>query len=140
MKKLLAILLALVLALSLCACGKQVHTESEAFSDGAVITIHEGEPTKTFTVEILDKDRNKTTVTVKTDLDTVGEVLQQAGLLGGEQAEYGLYIKSVNGITADYDKDGTYWSFYVNGDYAVTGVDMTEIENGATYTLAVETM
>ena len=140
MKKLLAIFLALVLALSLCACGRKASTESTVYADGAVITIHKGEPTKTFTVEILDKDQNKTTVTVKTDLDTVGEVLQQAGLLGGEQAEYGLYIKSVNGITADYDKDGTYWAFYVNGEYAVTGVDMTESVDGVTYTLAIETM
>ena len=138
MKKLLAILLALVLALSLCACGKQAYTESEAFSDGAVISIHEGEPTKTFTVEILDKDQNKTTVTVKTDLDTVGEVLQQAGLLGGEQGEYGLYIHSVNGIPADYEKDQAYWAFYVNGEYALTGVDMTESEDGAVYTFAWE--
>ena len=140
MRKYIALLLALVLVLSLCACGRKTYTESTVYADGAVITIHEGEPTKTFTVEILDKEQNKTTVTVKTDLDTVGEVLQQAGLLGGEQGEYGLYIKSVNGITADYDKDGTYWAFYVNGEYAVTGVDMTESVDGATYTLAVETM
>ena len=92
MRKYIALLLALVLTLSLCACGRKAYTESTAYADGAVISIHKGEPTKTFTVEILDKEQNKTTVTVKTDLDTVGEVLQQAKLLGGEQGEYGLSL------------------------------------------------
>lgn len=138
MRKYIAFMLALVLALSLCACGRKAYTESTSYADGAVITIHEGEPTKTFTVEILDKEQNKTTVNVKTDLDTVGEVLQQAGLLGGEQGEYGLYIHSVNGIPVDYEKDQAYWAFYINGEYAVTGVDMTESEDGAVYTFAWE--
>lgn len=140
MKKSITILLALVLTLSLCACGRKASTESTAYADGAVITIHEGEPTKTFTVEVVDKEENKTTVTVKTDMGTVGEVLQQAKLLGGEQGEYGLYIHSVNGIPVDYEKDQAYWAFYVNGEYAVTGVDMTESEDGAVYTFVWESV
>ena len=139
MKRWLAILLALVLVLSLCACGKQAapfEGGAPVVNDGDVI----GEGKNSFTLEIVDGDGNKITATVNCDDTVVGDALQAYGIIAGEEAEYGLYIKSVNGITADYDKDGTYWSFYVNGDYAVTGVDMTEIENGATYTLTVETM
>lgn len=138
MRKYIAILLALVLALSLCACGRKASADSTPYADGAVISIHVGEPTKTFTVEVVDKEKNKTTMTVKTDMETVGEVLQEAKLLGGEQGEYGLYIHSVNGIPVDYERDQAYWAFYVNGEYAVTGVDMTESEDGAVYTFAWE--
>lgn len=44
----------------------------------------------------------------------------------------------VNGIIADYDVDKTYWAFYINGEYAMSGVDTTKIEEGAAYSLKVE--
>ena len=57
-------------------------------------------------------------------------------LLG--QSEYGLYIKTVNGITLDWDKDAMYWAFYIDGEYAMTGVDTTKAEAGAIYMLKPE--
>ena len=42
-----------------------------------------------------------------------------------------------NGITAEYEVDGTYWAFYIGDDYGMTGVDMTDIEPGATYAFKV---
>ena len=53
-------------------------------------------------------------------------------------SRFSLYVKKVNGITADYDVDQTYWAFYINGEYGMTGVDATDIEAGATYTFKVE--
>ena len=47
-------------------------------------------------------------------------------------------MKTVNGITADYDTDGVYWAFYVNDEYATSGVDVTEITEGDSYALKVE--
>ena len=44
----------------------------------------------------------------------------------------------MNGETVDYDEDGKYWALYEDGDYALAGVDLTEIEEGSTYTLKVE--
>ena len=140
MKRVLAILLALVLALGLCACGRKAAPGegggAPVINDGDVI----GEGKNSFTLEIVDGDGKKITATINCDDTVVGDALQAYGIITGEEAQYGLYIKSVNGISADYETDGTYWSFYVNGEYAVKGVDMTEIENGATYTLAVEKM
>ena len=52
--------------------------------------------------------------------------------------DYGLYVKEVNGITADYDVDGTYWAFYINDEYASTGVDSTNITEGDNYSFKVE--
>ena len=49
-----------------------------------------------------------------------------------------MYVKKVNGILADYNIDKTYWAFYINGEYAFSGVDTTPVENGATYSFKVE--
>ena len=41
-------------------------------------------------------------------------------------------------MTADYDKDGVYWAFYIDGEYAMTGVDATNITDGAQYAFQME--
>ena len=92
----------------------------------------------TFTLKVVDLDGNETTKVIETKKWTVGAALLDKGIISGEDGQYGLYIKSVNGITADYDKDQTYWAFYIGDEYAMTGVDKTEITDGATYTLKVE--
>ena len=93
-----------------------------------------GEGSKTITVEVTANE--KTVVfTVKTDAVTVGEALMGVNLLAGEEGPYGLYIKSVNGIVADFDVDQTYWAFNIGGEYAMTGVDQTEITEGTVYQL-----
>ena len=69
---------------------------------------------------------------------SLGIALQNLGMLSGEMNSYGLYVKTVNGITLDYNKDGMYWGFYIDGEYAMTGVDMTEIVPGSTYTLKAD--
>ena len=74
---------------------------------------------------------------VASDKSTVGEALSSIGLISGEQGDYGLYVKTVNGITADYDKDGTYWAFSVNGELSQKGVDQTYVKNGDIYTFTV---
>lgn len=94
-----------------------------------------GEGAKTLVVEVKADDR-QVTFTIHTDKTTVGEAMQEHNLLDGEVGDYGLYVKKVNGILADYDVDQTYWGFYINGEYAMTGVDSTNIEEGVTYCLA----
>ena len=53
-------------------------------------------------------------------------------------AEIGEGSKTVNGMTADYDKDGVYWAFYIDGEYAMTVVDATNITDGAQYAFRME--
>ena len=88
-----------------------------------------------FTLKVVDLDGSETTTEITTKKWTVGAALLDKEIISGEEGQYGLYVKTVNGITADYDVDQTYWAFYVNGEYAMTGVDKTEITDGATYTL-----
>lgn len=75
---------------------------------------------------------------IHTDKTLVGEALQELELIAGDEGDFGLYVKTVDGITADYDKDGVYWAFYENGEYAMQGVDQTEITEGAAYSFKIE--
>ena len=97
-----------------------------------------GEGNTVFTVSVVDKEGVETDFEIHTDKETVGEALLDLGLIEGEEGNYGLYVKTVNGITADYDKDGVYWAFYINGEYASTGVDATPITEGEQYSFKVE--
>lgn len=96
-----------------------------------------GEGATVFYFNVVDKDGNETKFEIHTDKTNVGEALLELGLIEGEAGPYGLYVKKVNGITADYDTDGTYWAFYEGDDYGMTGVDLTEITAGATYAFKV---
>ena len=146
LNKLLALLLALVMVLALAACGNKdqgnnggAGDDANVVTDGVVAdgaTVGEGKTA--FTVEVVQLDGTAIKFTVNTDKATVGEALLDLGIVAGDTTEYGLYIKTVNGMTLDYDADGAYWAFYINGEYASTGVDATNIEAGATYTLKGE--
>ena len=87
----------------------------------------------------VDKEKMKLyAISITSDAETVGQALLDEELIAGEDSQYGLYVKTVNGLTLDYDKDGAYWAFYVNGEYATSGVDSTEIEDGQTYSFRAE--
>ena len=91
-----------------------------------------------YRVVAVEPDGSKTAYAVSTDETTVGAALLALELIAGDEGEFGLYVKTVDGETHVYEDDGKYWAFYVNGEYAVTGVDMTDIEAGASYELRAE--
>ncbi len=93
---------------------------------------------KSFQVVVTDLDGKETTFDYTSDKATLGDALVAEGLVEGEEGEYGLYITTVNGITLDWDKDGKYWAFYIDGEYASNGVDSTEITDGAVYSFKPE--
>ena len=136
MKKLnsaLSILLIICFAFALSACGG---VEQTGLWENAVYTSDKelGEGSKTLTVEI-KAGEDSITLTVKTDKSTVGAALLENDIISGDEGPYGLYVKKVNGITADFDIDQSYWAFYINGEMAMTGVDMTDIDESAVYKL-----
>jgi len=122
MKKILSLLLALALVFTLAACGTKDEPAAAAAS---------------FRVVVTDLDGNETTFEYTASADSLGEALVAEGLIAGHETEYGLYIDTVNDITADWDNDQTYWAFYINGEYATTGIDGTEIVADTTYGLTL---
>lgn len=128
---LLSLMLALVLALT--ACGQSAAPQTTT-APTAVL----GEGATVFALEVTDLDGQVSAFEIHTDKATVGEALQEVGLVEGEVGQYGLYITTVNGLTLDWDKDNKYWAFYIDGEYAVTSVDSTAIETGSVYSLKAE--
>lgn len=139
----LILCIVLIAAMALCASGcaddKDKNKKKSSVStvqkiDGNVL----GEGDTKFYFVVVDGKKNETKFEINTDKKTVGAALQELDLIEGEQSDYGLYVKTVNGITLDYDKDGKYWAFYIDGEYAMAGVDKTKIESGATYCFKAE--
>ena len=134
--------LALIAAIALTAMGcDQAKTPEtpDTTADNTETTppTIKGEGATVFYFNVVDKDGNETKFEIHTDKTIVGEALLELGLIEGDMGDYGLYVKKVNGITAEYEVDGTYWAFYVGNSYGMTGVDMTDIEPGATYAFKV---
>ena len=130
----------LIAAMAFGTTGCNDKTSQEAASETVVSAESQvlGEGKTQFTFTVTDQEGTESSFEIHTDKETVGEALLECGLIAGDEGAYGLYVKEVNGIVADYDTDGTYWSFYINGEYASTGVDTTTITEGDTYSFKVE--
>lgn len=135
MKKFLSISLVLVMLLT-CFVGCSKKAEATGLWQNATYTEDKsfGNGSKTIKVEVKAEEKS-VTFTIKTDKETVGAALLEHSLIAGDEGDYGLYVKKVNGIVADYDVDKSYWGFYINAEYAMTGVDQTTIDESAAYKL-----
>ena len=147
-RRLLSVILCMVLiaamALVTTGCGsKQETPAAEPVPETTLApetTVQAEDPSDmvNFTLIVTDVEGKQTTMNIVTDQTTVGAALIEAGIIEGEDGPYGMYIKSVNGTTLDYNTDGKYWAFYQDGEYSLAGVDMTDITPGATYELKAE--
>ena len=145
-KKLLSLILSMMLivamAFSMTACSdsnkENAKTENSKGSNTETDTTVLGEGDTVFTFVVVDVKGNEKSYEIHTEKKMVGDALTELELIAGENGPYGLYVKTVDGITLDYDKDGKYWAFYVNDEYAMTGVDATEIVEGDTYSFRAE--
>ena len=143
MKKLLSLALSLALVLSFAACSNSASStpDSSSAEQSSVVSqaveglwatatytenaeVGDGEKTVEMTVTAEDKS---IVITVKTDAETVGDMLRETSIATGSEGDYGLFVDTVNGIKADWDTDGTYWGFYVDGEYSSVGVDSVDI-------------
>ena len=118
------------LMMTMLSCNKEI-------SDDTTDTNAESAKISTFVFEVVYQDGSTKTYDITTDKKTVGEALLEKELISGEDGPYGLYVKTVCGVTVDYDKDGCYWSFCINDEIAMTGVDSTDIVEGTKYSFKV---
>lgn len=133
----LCTVLTVAIALSATGCNgskNNAPAKTTAAADATVL----GEGSTSFAFTVTDPDGSTSSFDIHTDKATVGEALLDLDLIAGDDSEYGLYVKTVNGVTLDYDKDGKYWAFYVDGEYATSGVDSTPITAGADYAFKAE--
>lgn len=98
---------------------------------------------KEYTLEVVDDAGETTTYTGHTDQEFLRPALEELSeaedfTLEGDESEYGLYVKTINGVTADYETDGAYWALYVNDAFGNYGVDTQPVSDGDTYSFRYE--
>lgn len=93
------------------------------------------EGSKTVVIEVVDNEQKTVTYDVKTDAEYLRQAMEEADGLefSGTESEYGIMVTTVNGLTADYNVNGAYWSFYVNGGYCNYGIDTQPVLDGDTF-------
>jgi hypothetical protein len=98
---------------------------------------------KTVTLEVVDDQGNSKKYTEKTDAEFLNEFMDQlveekTFSYESSTSDYGLFINSVNGVTADYTKDKAYWAIYVNGEYGTYSADKQPVTDQDEFKLAYE--
>ena len=142
-KSLLSFIVCMVLiaAIALFTIGCNDDPTSSQTSDNIstqtdIRELGDGQTQVSFTV--VDVNGKESHFIIHTDKTILSEALIEHNLIAGEDSQYGLYVKTVNGTTLDYDKDGKYWSLYIDDEYAPSGVDSTEISDTAKYYFKAE--
>lgn len=97
---------------------------------------------KTITVNVFDtvgSTEASNTTTITTDEEYLRGALEQedSGIsISGSESEYGLFVTTVDGVTAD-DSKQQWWCFTKGGEMLNTGVDSTPIADGDTYEITL---
>jgi len=139
---LLCIILTAVSVVCLAGCKNDGSKTDKPVATAAATA--EAEPTAapeadkvSFKLVVVGKDGTEKTFDLESSKKMLGEALVDENLVSGTtSAEYGLMVDTVDGVKLDYNTDGYYWAFYINGEYAMTGVDSTPITEGAVYKFA----
>ena len=87
---------------------------------------------KEITVNIDHLNGDDTSYTISTDEEYLRGALEQENLIEGTESEYGLYVQTVDGETADESKQ-EWWGYSVNGEFAELGVDSQPVADGDVY-------
>lgn len=124
MKKQNIIRISLILTLVLLVAAVCVGCGGEVAETTERVVIPGGDSyTYSFTLNVVFADGSTKSCPVVTNCETVGDALLEAGLIDGEETQYGLTVYTVCGVTVDWEEDSAYWALYVDGEYATSGVD-----------------
>jgi len=98
---------------------------------------------KSVSIEVVDNNGGSKVYKTKTDAEYLSQVMEELAKQGdfsyqGDQSDYGIYINTINGVTADSNADGAYWAIYVNGEYGMYGADSQPVADQDAFKLAYE--
>lgn len=122
-KKILALVMALLVVVT-CFAGCQAKKTNNKDDASSVQSVE-----VSITVDIV-KDGETKNLIIKTDEKYLANALAEAGVI--EYREDGFYT-TVNGITADYNKDGAWWCVTKSGEMTTKGMNDLELKNGDKY-------
>ncbi len=87
---------------------------------------------KNIVVTVIHKDESTKDFTINTSAETLRAACEEQNLIAGDESEYGLYVKTVDGETVNEDNQ-EWWSITKDGEMLMTGVDDTMIADGEQY-------
>lgn len=93
---------------------------------------------KTIEVEVVYADESSDEFTIKTEEEFLRGALEQEELVAGTESDYGLYIQTVNGVSAD-ESNQEWWAISKDEEELTTGADTTPIADGEHYELTLKT-
>lgn len=93
---------------------------------------------KTVVVEVVHGDESAKEFTYHTDAEYLGQVLIEEKLVKGESSQFGLYITTVDGETAQ-ESENQWWCITQDGEMVNTGVDTTPVQDGDHFELTLST-
>lgn len=93
---------------------------------------------KTIAVAVIHGDGTQKDFSINTDAETLRDALEPEGLISGTESEYGLYILTVDGETAD-ESQQQWWCITKGGEMLMTGADSTMIADGEQYEFTLTT-
>jgi len=129
---LISVFTLVVLCLCVSSCAKPAQ-QGSVWAEAIYVEDAEfGSGEKSVLVEVIAEDKS-VTFTIHSDKSILGDALAEHNIIDGEKGPYGLYVKKVNGIEADYDKNNAYWGINKNGESLLTGVDGVEFKGGEHY-------
>ncbi|MGM9663099.1 MAG: DUF4430 domain-containing protein [Oscillospiraceae bacterium] len=122
-KSVVAVVVVAVLAVAALLCWQLLGPQGEAGG-------------KAITVEVVHGDGSEKEFSIRTDSENLRGALEQEGLVEGQESEYGLFVTTVDGETAD-DAAEQWWCFTKGGEMLMTGVDDTMIADGDCYEITL---
>ena len=137
--RLLSSLLTLMLFVG---CSSNQHYADEPTSSAISSTetkylnsiINLGQGKNSFFLLIEHPDGTMKQYKIKTDKQIVGEALVDLGLITMGNDDYGMHIKSVDGVTLDAEKDGKVWFLFIDANQ-VAAIMQTEVSAAEQYFL-----
>ncbi len=135
-KQLISAFLVLVALVSLFSCAKGI--DEEALWAGATYQADTELGTGDKAVHLyVEVGSRSVLLTVHTNEEKLVDALLSLGLIQGDEGPYGLYLNTVNGITADYSRDQSWWKLLdTDGNSLDAGISSITAEDGTAYKLA----
>jgi hypothetical protein len=96
------------------------------------------EGSKKIKAEVVLADGTSKTFEIRTDAEYLREALEQINLISGTESDYGLYVTTVNSVTADESKQ-EWWCFTADGETINTSVDSTPVNDGDHFEITLKT-
>lgn len=93
---------------------------------------------KALQVEVVHQDGSGRALSLQTEQEFLRGALEEVSLISGEQSANGLFVKTVDGYTADDNKQ-EWWCFTKGGEDLYTGVDVTPVADGDRFEITLKT-